>query len=361
MGAVSSGRDRVTSLASWHDDWSALRVAVLGLGDVGFSVADTLVELGSRVTVIYDTQDHDRERLLDVIGAERACVADAEGQLAEFEAFDPELVVIAGDTWSAHAILSGAAERGLPVWNDIELGWRLRDKTARIADWMCVAGESGRATVSELTARMLLEGGFRAIPTGAGASPILDALRDPEGYDAIVVELTSTQLERLSHGTGADGLPVVGAVSPYSSLCLELLPEPSQQYLHAMGRVFTHTQVACVYPRALVTIERLLEEADVIEGARAVSFGLDTPPSSGLGVVENILVDRGFHAERKGSAFELVTLEELAQLGLAEPRMVQKILAAAALARSRGAEPGEVTRAILNYGRDRATTQDSSS
>jgi UDP-N-acetylmuramoylalanine--D-glutamate ligase len=42
-------RARVAGLASWHDDWSGLRIAVLGLGAIGFSVADTLVELGSRI------------------------------------------------------------------------------------------------------------------------------------------------------------------------------------------------------------------------------------------------------------------------------------------------------------------------
>ncbi len=56
--------DRVAALRSWHDDWSGLRVAVLGLGMTGFSVADTLVELGSRVRVIYGGEDPDRERLL---------------------------------------------------------------------------------------------------------------------------------------------------------------------------------------------------------------------------------------------------------------------------------------------------------
>ena len=65
----SQVNDRVAALRSWHDDWSGLRVAVLGLGMTGFSVADTLVELGSRVRVIYGGEDPDRERLLDVIGA----------------------------------------------------------------------------------------------------------------------------------------------------------------------------------------------------------------------------------------------------------------------------------------------------
>ena len=39
-------------LTSWNADWSGLRVAVLGLGVTGFSVADTLVELGAPVLVV---------------------------------------------------------------------------------------------------------------------------------------------------------------------------------------------------------------------------------------------------------------------------------------------------------------------
>ncbi|PIJ47836.1 hypothetical protein BMH30_06535, partial [Leucobacter sp. OLES1] len=56
-------RERVLALSSWHHDWSGLRVAVLGLGVTGFSVADTLVELGSRVRVIFAGEDPEREQL----------------------------------------------------------------------------------------------------------------------------------------------------------------------------------------------------------------------------------------------------------------------------------------------------------
>ncbi|MEY4418416.1 MAG: hypothetical protein RIQ88_854, partial [Actinomycetota bacterium] len=34
------------ALNSWHDDWSQAKGLVFGLGVSGFSVADTLVELG---------------------------------------------------------------------------------------------------------------------------------------------------------------------------------------------------------------------------------------------------------------------------------------------------------------------------
>ncbi|XPP25431.1 MAG: UDP-N-acetylmuramoyl-L-alanine--D-glutamate ligase [Leucobacter sp.] len=336
-------RDRVLALSSWHHDWSGLRVAVLGLGVTGFSVADTLVELGCRVRVIYAGEDPERERLLEVIGAERACLAADEAQLADLAAFDPELVIVSPGYRPDHPLTVWAEARGTVVWGDIELGWRLRDKTGRIADWICVTGTNGKTTTSQLTAHMLLAGGLRAAPVGNIGVPILDALREPQGYDALVVELSSFQLHRL------------GEISPYASVCLNLADDhldwhgSASAYAAAKARVYANTQIACVYNRADGETERMVEEADVVEGARAISFGLDTPPPSGFGVVEGILVDRGFHAERRAEAYELVTVEELEARGLAAPHLVQNILAAAALARARGVEPAEVARAILSF------------
>jgi len=340
---MTSTADRVAALASWHDDWSGLRVAVLGLGVTGFSVADTLVELGSVVRVVYGGPDPDRERLLDVIGAERFCASEHSEQLGDLAAFGPDLVIVSPGYRPDHPLTAWAAARAIPVWGDIELGWRLSDKTGRIADWICITGTNGKTTTTELTAHMLQAAGLRVAPAGNIGTPILDALRDPQGYDAIVVELSSFQLERL------------GEISPYASACLNLADDHLDwhggfdAYRAAKAKVYAHTQIACVYNRADPATERMVEEADVVEGARAISFGLDSPPPSGFGVVEGILVDRGFHSERRREAYELVTVDELAERGLAAPHMVQNILAAAALARSRGAEPAEIAGAILSF------------
>lgn len=343
VSAVHPSAERVHALTSWHHDWSGLRVAVLGLGVTGFSVADTLVELGSRVRVIYGAPDPDRERLLEVIGSEWACIAEDDEQLADLVAFDPELVVVSPGYRPDHLLTAWAAARGIVVWGDIELGWRLRDKTPRVADWICITGTNGKTTTAQLTAHMLVAGGLRAIPAGNIGTPILDALRDPQGYDVIVVELSSFQLERL------------GEISPYASACLNIADDhldwhgSAEGYRAAKAKVYENVQVACVYNRADPVTEHMVEEADVIEGARAISFGLDVPPPSGFGLVEGILVDRGFHAERRDSAFELVSLEELTEAGLAAPHLVQNILAAAALARARGVEPADIATAVLRF------------
>ena len=60
---------RLDSLTSWHADWKGLRVVVLGLSVTGFSVADTLAELGADVLVVTERADEEYARLLPVIGA----------------------------------------------------------------------------------------------------------------------------------------------------------------------------------------------------------------------------------------------------------------------------------------------------
>lgn len=334
---------RVPALRSWHDDWSGIRVAVLGLGVTGFSVADTLVELGCSVRVIFGAPDPDRERLLGVIGAEFSRHEGDAEQLEDLREFGPDLVIVSPGYRPDHPLTVWAESHGIPVWGDIELGWKLRDKTSRIADWICVTGTNGKTTTSQLTAHMLQAGGLRAVPAGNIGVPILDALRDPQGYDVIVVELSSFQLHRL------------GEISPYASVCLNIADDhldwhgSAASYVAAKAKVYHGVQVACVYNRADPLTKQMVEEADVVEGARAISFGLDAPGRSEFGVVEGLLIDRGFHENRGAEAFELVTLDELQEHSLAAPHLVQNILAAAALARSRGVEPAEIAQAILGF------------
>lgn len=336
-------RDRVLALTSWHHDWSGIRVAVLGLGVTGFSVADTLCELGCQVTVIYSAADPTRTQLLGVIGATALEIEDTEAQLEALKTVDPELVIVSPGYALEHPLVAWANEADRVVWGDVQLAWRLRDKTARVADWITVTGTNGKTTTAQLTAHMLHAGGLRTAPVGNIGVPVLDAVRDPEGFDVLVVELSSFQLARL------------GEISPYSSVCLNFADDhldwhgSREQYWQAKAHVYSNTQVACVYNRADEATEQMVLVAEVVEGARAISFGLDTPGLSGFGIVDGILCDRAFLDDRQNTALELTTIEELAERGLDAPHVVQNILAAAALARSRGVSPEAVSEALQSF------------
>lgn len=344
--------ERLDALTSWHADWKGLRVAVLGLSVTGFSVADTLAELGADVLVVTEDADEEYERLLPVIGA-RLWTGPLDEVPAALVDLAPEVIVASPGFAPRHPVIAWARESGVALWGDVELAWRVRDKVVRAdgtpADWVLVTGTNGKTTTTRLAATMLVAGGLRAAAVGNIGTPVLDAVRDPAGFDALVVELSSHQLWYLGLQTGPD------PVSPHAAVCLNLADDhlewhgSAEAYRDAKAQVYDGTRVACVYNKADATTMRMVEEADVVEGARAIGFDLGVPGPSDLGLVDGILVDRAFLEDRRTSALELTTLADLAELGLAAPHIVSNILAAAGLARSLEVPPTAIREALRGF------------
>ena len=344
----------LSGLTSWHSDWRGLRVAVLGLGVTGFSVADTLVELGATVLVLASKPDPERSDLLTVIGA--TFVEDPlDVPPSALVDLDPQLIVVSPGFRPDHPVLLWAQERGVAVWGDIELAWRVRDKV-RPAEWMCVTGTNGKTTTVQLATHLVAASGARVAAVGNIGVPVLDAVREPSGFDVLVVELSSFQLHWINHSPE-------GSLAPFASVCLNLAEDhydwhgSAQGYRDTKAKVYANTTVACIYNKADVETRRMVEEAEVAEGCRAVGFDLGTPGPSDLGLVGDIVVDRAFHEDRHTTALELTTHGELAAVGLAAPHSVANVLAASALARAWGVGADVVREAIATFRVDHHRTE----
>src|SRR5690606_32699633 len=130
--------DRLSGLTSWNAHWRDLRVAVLGLSMTGFSVADTLAELGAEVLVLSESAEEEYARLLPVIGAalELGSLAEVPAALVDFA---PEVVIASPGFSPSHSVIRWAQASGIAIWGDVELAWRVRDKVLRAdgtpADW----------------------------------------------------------------------------------------------------------------------------------------------------------------------------------------------------------------------------------
>ena len=333
----------LSALTSWHAPWAHLRSAVLGLGVTGFAAADTLAELGCDVLVVAAGADELRIRMCAVIGATYVQESGAALIPRELVEFSPDVIVVSPGYHPYHPILLWAAEHSIPVWGDVELAWRLRDKVGKPAEWILVTGTNGKTTTVQMTAAMLANAGFRVAPCGNIGVPVLDAIRDPQGFDALVVELSSYQLHYLNE------------IWPYAAVCLNVAYDhldwhgSFDAYVAAKAKIYHNVAVACVYNKADARTQRMVEEAVVVEGARAIGFGLSVPGPSDLGVVEGILCDRAFLDDRHTTASEITTLDELHAQGLTAPHIVANILAAAALARSFGASPAEIADALHTF------------
>ncbi|MGF3052359.1 UDP-N-acetylmuramoyl-L-alanine--D-glutamate ligase [Microbacterium sp. YY-03] len=339
-------------LTSWYSDWKGLRVAVLGLSSTGFSVADTLAELGSDVRVFTESSSEEYARLLPVIGVGlvEKSLQEIPDELVEFA---PEVVIASPGFAPHHPVIQWVQEQGIALWGDIELAWRVRDKVTRAdgspAEWILITGTNGKTTTTRLTASMLVAGGLKAAPCGNIGVPILDAVRDPEGFDALVVELSSHQLWYLGLSTPA-GQPV-----PAASVCLNLADDhliwhgSFEAYRDAKAIVYRNTKFSCVYNKADLATRDMVEDADVIEGARAIGFDLGVPGPSDLGVVDGLLVDRAFLDDRRNAALEIIDVDTLANLNLAAPHIASNILAATALSRTLGITTEDVNAALQTF------------
>jgi UDP-N-acetylmuramoylalanine--D-glutamate ligase len=339
---MANKADSLEHLSSWHSDWSQLSVVVIGLAKTGFSVADTLHELGAKVLIVAETASEEILDIVDVLGIENV-IGDIEVQITAVDAFSPDLIVVSPGVPPTNAIVASAGEKSIPVWGDVDLAWRLRDRFDNQQEWICVTGTNGKTTVVELTEAMLLASGVKAVACGNIGKPILDCIRDPAEFEVLVVELSSFQLHYLNY------------IEPFSAACLNLAHDHIDwhgsfgAYHQSKARVYEGTKVACIYNLEDSATEDMVQSATVNEGARAIGFGLGTPKPSNVGFVDEFLVDRAFLDQRADSALEVASLEDFNGLGVLTPHLLSNIAAATALARSFGVPPAACREALRNF------------
>jgi UDP-N-acetylmuramoylalanine--D-glutamate ligase len=325
----------MTAAAAPGAEFAGMRVTVAGLGISGVPAATVLRELGAEVTVVNgaagERQQAEAARL-EALGV-TVRLGEADG-LPE----GTDLVVTTPGWKPSSPLFAAAAAAGVDVIGDVELAWRLRGPDA--APWLAVTGTNGKTTTTRMLAAILTAAGLRTAAVGNIGVSLLDVVRGEQRYDVLAVELSSYQLHWAP------------SVRPHSAAVLNLAPDhldwhgSMEAYAADKGRVYHGNKVACVYNAADPVTERLVEEADVEEGCRAVGFTLDAPRMSELGVVEGLLVDRAFVADRRNKAQELA---EVADVRPPAPHNVANALAAAALARAFGVPPGAVREGLRAF------------
>ncbi|GAB7003752.1 UDP-N-acetylmuramoyl-L-alanine--D-glutamate ligase [Nocardioides sp. AN3] len=325
-----------------HDSWEGVRAVVAGLGVSGFAAADNLLHLGASVTAlderIADGERAEKAELLEVLGATLRLGEGATTTLPE----DVDLLV-ASPGWRPSApLLAQARARGVPIWGEVELAWRLRDPD-HPAPWLAVTGTNGKTTTTEMLDTILRTAGLRSAAVGNVGLPIVEAVMDPTPHDVFAVELSSFQLH-YTDSMAAESAAVLNVAEDHLDWYDDL--GGMSGYAADKGRIYERVSKACVYNVADETTRRLVEEADVVEGARAIGFTLGMPAVGMLGLVDGILVDRAFIAERATSAAELCQISDLASPA---PHFVANALAAAALARAHGVSQAAVRDGLRSF------------
>ncbi|MFM6963388.1 MAG: UDP-N-acetylmuramoyl-L-alanine--D-glutamate ligase [Micrococcales bacterium] len=328
----------LSSLTSWNSDWQGLRVLVYGVGVSGFSVADTLNELGCELLVVADSIDANQQDLLDVLGINT--LIGSENQTQAISDFKPELAIVSPGVKPTSDFVGVLESAGVPVWGDVELAWRLRDKVKK-SEWILISGTNGKTTTTQLVESILVADGKRAIACGNIGFPVLDAIRNPDGFDYLVVEISSFQLHYLNR------------ISPFVGALLNIAEDHIDwhgsyaAYAAAKAKVFEGATRAIIYNFEDAVTAKLAEAADVeSEDVLAVGFTRGVPGDLKVGYIEGSLIDRGFAPYRATEVPELANLEDIAEIGVVTPHLLANVAAAVAIVRACGVS-AEVIRAAI--------------
>ena len=324
-----------------HDSWDGVRAAVAGFGVSGFAAADNLLFLGADVTALDETSTEEKAEKAELLETLGATIRLEEGATDTLP--DDVDVLVTSPGWKPSALLlAQASARGVPIWGEVELAWRLRDPE-HAAPWLAVTGTNGKTTTVQMLQSILAAAGLRSAAVGNVGRPVVEAVMDPEPYDVFAVELSSFQLH-YTQSMSAESAVVLNLAEDH--LDWYDGPHPMADYAADKGRIYQRVQRAAVYNVADPETERLVIDADVIEGARAIGFTLGMPGVGMVGVVEDFLADRAFIEQRASTAAELCTIADLASPA---PHFVANALAAAALARSHGVSQEAVREGLRSF------------
>jgi UDP-N-acetylmuramoylalanine--D-glutamate ligase len=312
--------------------WQTIRAVVAGLGVAGFSCADALMQLGAHVTVIDEQAvPQDRADILRTLGV--SVMEDFHGPVPP-----ADVLVVSPGMPPHHPFIRDAQSRGIPVWGELELAWRLR-AGSNPPPWLVVTGTNGKTTSTMMLAAILEASGARTIAAGNIGLPLVDVVMHDQ-CDVIAVEV------------GAPQLPFVTSMSPLASVCLNIASDhidhfgSMDTYQSMKARIYRHTVRSAIYNADDPVTMHMVEQADVVEGCRAVGFTTGIPSVSMVGIVENMLVDRAFIPQRAEAAIELADISDVRPGGM---HNVANALAAAALARSYGVEPQHVAQGLRRF------------
>ncbi len=160
---------------------------VVGLGISGRAAADRLLREGVEVT-LNDISDNGLTReTVEELRGRGAASALGHHDLALLEG--KQLVVVSPGVPARIPLLREAAARGIPVWSEVELAWRL----AR-GPLIAVTGTNGKTTTVSMVEWICRRAGLPAVAAGNIGYPLVSAVGEADEGTLLVVEVSSFQL-----------------------------------------------------------------------------------------------------------------------------------------------------------------------
>ncbi|NBD14221.1 MULTISPECIES: UDP-N-acetylmuramoyl-L-alanine--D-glutamate ligase [Corallococcus] len=311
---------------------SGRKVAVFGLAKSGVAALRLLVQHGAKVTAL-DARSEDAlgdvAKELHAKGVTLVTGATPPGLLTR-----QDLVVVSPGVPLSLPELESARTSGVPIWGEIELAARMLEGTRLLG----ITGTNGKSTTTALTGELYAKGGLRTFVGGNLGRPLAEAAMVPGDWDALVVELSSFQLEGIH------------TLKPTGAAILNLTPDHLDRYANpaeygaAKARIFMNQGGASDF--AVVNAD----DAAVMELAASArvpvyGFSLTGHPVVGMPRLAGLAVSRpgGFQLEFAGEDYTLTNR------ALRGAHNAQNAMAAALLARLGGVSKDAVQAGLDSY------------
>jgi UDP-N-acetylmuramoylalanine--D-glutamate ligase len=203
------------------------RLLVLGAAVSGSAAARLGKRLGYSVTV-YDQRANAGPALM------------GEGIGVVTGRWDPDLLAGIGLVVASPGVplraapITDAREAGVPVWSEVEFGWRHLSEPSPRSNLVAITGTNGKTTTTEAVAAMLSASGISAAAVGNIGTPLSAVTEDP--YQALAVEVSSFQLD------------LTEAFHPPTAVLLNIAPDhldwhPSYPaYVAAKAKIFANQE-----------------------------------------------------------------------------------------------------------------------
>ncbi len=308
------------------------RALVLGLGLSGRAAADMLLDMGLDVTVSDSADDEGLRREADRLSSRGStCIIGAQPP----ELLDGrELVVVSPGIPDTHSLLVEAERRGIPIWSELELAWRF----ARLPV-IAVTGTNGKTTTVRMIEEVLREGGLRVLVAGNIGRPLAEAVREQEGYDWLVLEVSSFQLARTV------------TFAPAVAVILNVREDHYdwhtgyEDYLRCKAMIVRNQG-----PQDCVVCN--LDDPGSIEAAREapsrrICFSISPDPRAAVYVSGGRVVSR--LTLRPEMALDLLEVMPTAELSLPGRHNLENALAATAAGLAIGLDPRDIRRALSAF------------
>lgn len=304
------------------------RFSIIGAGRSGLGAARLLLEEGMSVFV----SDAGEQ------GAGSEGVAALREMRAQFEfgghtdrVLDADAIVLSPGVPPDIPILIRAAERGIPVTNEIEIASRFC--RGRIVG---ITGTNGKTTTTELAGHIFREGGCRTFVAGNVGVPFSEVARQADEESVVVLELSSFQLEKIE------------TLRPDAALLLNVTPDHLDRYagLDEYGAaklriaMNQRPQDRFIYSADDAWLERI-PSAGIIPTLLGFSIRREVPRGA--------FVRDGMLALRMEENGEVETVIPTDEIGIRGPHNLGNAMAAALAARSLGVDTESIGRALRSF------------